>query len=208
MTLRSYGLNRLRRLQSETRLWRLAKIATIGRGVRIHRSAELSGHLERLRLDDSSDLRRLVVIRLENPSSTVTVGERSSIRDGTMIRTQNGHISIGSDVSINPFGIVHGEGGVTIGDDVRIGPRVTLLSSTHLFDDPTVPIRTQGTAALPIRIENDVWIGSNVTVLGGVTIGHGAVIGAGAVVTKDVASYTVVGGVPASQIGVRGEKHP
>ena len=48
-----------------------------------------------------------------------------------------------------------------------------------------------------VTIGHDVWIGHGVTVMAGVTIGTGAVIGAGAVVTRDVAPYTVVGGVPA-----------
>lgn len=48
-----------------------------------------------------------------------------------------------------------------------------------------------------VTIGHDVWIGHGVTVTAGVTIGTGAVIGAGAVVTRDVAPYTVVGGVPA-----------
>lgn len=51
-----------------------------------------------------------------------------------------------------------------------------------------------------VNIGHDVWIGHGVTVTAGVTIGTGAVIGAGAVVTKDVAPYTVVGGVPAREI--------
>ncbi|MEO0991126.1 MAG: DapH/DapD/GlmU-related protein [Pseudomonadota bacterium] len=48
-----------------------------------------------------------------------------------------------------------------------------------------------------VTIGHDVWIGHGVTITAGVTVGNGAVIGAGAVVTKDVAPYTVVGGVPA-----------
>lgn len=51
-----------------------------------------------------------------------------------------------------------------------------------------------------VTIGNDVWIGHGVTVLAGVTIGDGAVIGAGAVVSRDVAPYCVVGGVPAREI--------
>ncbi len=51
-----------------------------------------------------------------------------------------------------------------------------------------------------VTIGHDVWIGHGVTITAGVTVGTGAVIGAGAVVTKDVAPYTVVGGVPAHQI--------
>ncbi|CAN0462886.1 unnamed protein product, partial [Laminaria digitata] len=51
-----------------------------------------------------------------------------------------------------------------------------------------------------VTIGHDVWIGHGVTVTAGVTIGDGAVVGAGAVVTRDVAPYTVVGGVPARVI--------
>lgn len=53
------------------------------------------------------------------------------------------------------------------------------------------------------RIGNDVWIGTNATILGGVTVGNGAVIGAGAVVTKDVAPYSIAAGVPARHIRSR-----
>ncbi|MGL4439177.1 MAG: DapH/DapD/GlmU-related protein [Bosea sp. (in: a-proteobacteria)] len=54
-----------------------------------------------------------------------------------------------------------------------------------------------------VTIGHDVWIGHGATVLPGVTVGNGAVIGAGAVVSKDVAPYTIVGGVPARLIRER-----
>lgn len=60
-----------------------------------------------------------------------------------------------------------------------------------------------GRAASPVTIGHDVWIGHGAIVLPGVSIGHGAVIAAGAVVTKDVAPYTIVGGVPAKLIRAR-----
>lgn len=56
-----------------------------------------------------------------------------------------------------------------------------------------------------INIGHDVWIGANVILLPGVTIGHGAVIAAGAVVSKDVAPYAIVGGIPAKLIKYRFE---
>jgi acetyltransferase-like isoleucine patch superfamily enzyme len=52
----------------------------------------------------------------------------------------------------------------------------------------------------PVRIGNDVWIGTAAVIKGGITIGDGAIIGAGAVVTKNVDPYTIVGGVPAKKI--------
>ncbi len=55
--------------------------------------------------------------------------------------------------------------------------------------------------ALPIIIKDDVWIGAGAIICPGVTVGKGAVIAAGAVVNKDVADYTIVGGVPAKEIG-------
>lgn len=54
-----------------------------------------------------------------------------------------------------------------------------------------------------VKFEGDNWIGANSTILKGVTIGEGAVVAAGAVVTKDVPSYSVVGGVPAKVIQMR-----
>ena len=54
-----------------------------------------------------------------------------------------------------------------------------------------------------IVIGNDVWIGYEAVILAGVTIGDGAIIGTRAVVTKDVPSYTIVGGVPAKPIKKR-----
>jgi len=89
---------------------------------------------------------------------------------------------------------------VTIGDKVRIGLRVNIITNNHVFVDHKRPIMEQGSACAPVIIENDVWVGVNVTILPGVTVGEGAVIGAVAVVTKDVNPYTVVVGVPAKEI--------
>ena len=92
---------------------------------------------------------------------------------------------------------------MTIGDKVRIGLRVNIITNNHVFMDHKRPIMEQGSTCAPVIIENDVWIGVNVTVLPGVTVGEGSVIGAGAVVTKDVNPYTVVAGVPARKLGQR-----
>jgi acetyltransferase-like isoleucine patch superfamily enzyme len=85
-------------------------------------------------------------------------------------------------------------GGLTIGDDVMIGPKVTLVTSGH----PVAPAeRFKGVVMKPIVIGNNVWIGAAATVLPGVTIGDGAVVAAGAVVSRDVPPNTMAAGVPA-----------
>lgn len=108
------------------------------------------------------------------------------------------NITIGHDTYIN-FGMtVLDEAPVTIGNHVFIGPNVSIFTACHPLDAPS---RNTGDEwAEPVTIADNVWIGGCVTILPGVTIGHDSVIGAGAVVTKDVATFTVVGGNPAKVI--------
>ena len=92
-------------------------------------------------------------------------------------------------------------GTVKIGCDVMIGEELIAISKNHEFRDINMPMWKQGWQEdRPIIIEDDVWIGSRVTILPGVKIGKGSIIGAGSVVTKDVAPYTIVGGNPAKEI--------
>ena len=98
-------------------------------------------------------------------------------------------------------------GPVTIGDYVMMGPEVVIYTSGHKFDQTDVPMMMQGsTEPKPVVIGNDVWIGRRAMIMPGVTIGDGCVIAAGAVVTKDVAPYSVVGGVPARVLKSRREE--
>ena len=86
---------------------------------------------------------------------------------------------------------------VRIGRNVRISPYVLILDSDHHNVYEHFIKDEQGAA---IVIEDNVWVASKAIILKGVRIGEGAVIAAGAVVTKDVAPYTLVGGVPAKLI--------
>lgn len=110
------------------------------------------------------------------------------------------NLSIGNNVFINVGCILHAEGGLSIGDDTKIGPYTTVWTTNHIFERTDVPIRLQGLSLTPVLIGPNVWIGASVTILAGVTIGEGAVIGAGAVVTKDVPPYSVAVGNPAQVV--------
>ena len=81
-------------------------------------------------------------------------------------------------------------GGITIGNDVFIAPKVNLITINHDSD----PENRSATYGRPIVIEDKVWIGINSTILPGVTVGYGSIVGANSVVTHDVSPYTVVGG--------------
>jgi acetyltransferase-like isoleucine patch superfamily enzyme len=112
-------------------------------------------------------------------------------------------IRAGRNLHVNGGAFFDGRGGLTIGENVLVGPNTVLLSSQHHWSDPSLPIVLQGHRLAPTTIGDDVWIGANVVITPGVTIANGTVIGAGSVVTADTAPYTIVAGVPARHIGDR-----
>ena len=110
---------------------------------------------------------------------------------------------MGDRSSIGPHGYIGCSGGITIGNDVMMGPGVRLFSENHETADTHKTIRDQGVKWAPIVIEDGAWIASGVTITAGVRIGAGAVVAAGAVVTLDVEPGSVVAGVPARKLRQR-----
>lgn len=106
------------------------------------------------------------------------------------------NITIGKNVWIQQGCTFFDRGGIIIGDDVYIAPKVNLITLNHVVN----PYERSTTIAKPIKIGNRVWIGIAATVLPGVTIGDNSIIGAGAVVTKDVPPNVIVAGNPAKII--------
>lgn len=108
-----------------------------------------------------------------------------------------GDLVFGSDCSVNPFAVIRGE--IRMGDGVRIGAHTSILGFNHRMS-PDAPVFTQGVFSKGITIGDDVWIGSNATILDGVRVGDHVVIAAGAIVTKDVEDWAVVAGNPARRL--------
>ncbi|MES2778226.1 MAG: sugar O-acetyltransferase [Bacteroidota bacterium] len=106
------------------------------------------------------------------------------------------HTKIGKNVFINFDCVFLDLGGITIEDNVLIGPKVSLVTEGH----PTSLEDRHSLIPKPIRIKKNAWIGANATILGGVTIGENSIVAAGAVVSKDVPDNSIVGGVPAKFI--------
>ncbi|MDE6550936.1 MAG: sugar O-acetyltransferase [Clostridia bacterium] len=106
------------------------------------------------------------------------------------------NISVGKHVFINSGCCFQDQGGITIGDNVLIGPQVVIATINHDMS----PSMRDNMYPAPVNIGNRVWIGAHATILQGVSIGDNAIVGAGAVVTKDVPADAVVVGVPAKII--------
>jgi len=106
-------------------------------------------------------------------------------------------ISVGRNVFINQNCTFYDLGGLDIGDDVMMGPNVSLITSSHPIEPSQ---RRNGVIAKPIVIERNVWIAAGATIIGGVTVGENAVVAAGSVVTKDVPRNSLVAGNPAKVI--------
>ena len=128
---------------------------------------------------------------------------------GTVIRpsaslTNPENIFLGENVHINRNAYLwagkHSK--IQIGDNLVCGPGIFITSDNHGIRKNKL-IREQDGVEKDVIIGNDVWLGAYVILLPGVTVGDGAVIAAGSVVTKDVAPFTIVAGVPAKAIGQR-----
>ncbi|MGE0635304.1 MAG: DapH/DapD/GlmU-related protein [Bacteroidia bacterium] len=114
-------------------------------------------------------------------------------------------IEVGDNVFMGQNTVINTTVSVTISDNVMFGPGVTIMGGDHNIAVVGTSMRfvKSGGKNIPILVEKDVWIGSNVTILKGVTIGEGAVIGAGSVVTKSLPPYTVCVGNPCNPIKIR-----
>lgn len=124
-----------------------------------------------------------------------------NVEHGALINSGWG-IEIGDRSGIGLDAFISGP--LVIGRDVIMGPNCTFLSINRDTSDTSRPMIEQGfQAPRPPVIEDDVWLGANVTVLPGRRIGTGSIVAAGAVVASDVPSFAVVAGNPARVIKQR-----
>lgn len=129
----------------------------------------------------------------------MAVKERAVIYYGTELREPQ-NIEVGAGSIIGDKAILDGRYGIVIGSNVNLSTGVWIWTAQHDYNSPS--FGCDGKCG-KVVIGNRAWIGPRVIVLPGCTVGEGAVVAAGAVVTKDVPPYTLVGGVPAKEIGKR-----
>lgn len=127
----------------------------------------------------------------------VQIGAGSTIHMGCKFFKPSG-VTVGEDTKVGDRAFLDGRAPLIIGDHVDIASEVMIYNSEH-------DLGSEGFEATeePVEIGDYVFIGPRAVILPGVKVRKGAVIGAGAVVTKNVAEYAIVGGVPAKAIGER-----
>ncbi|OJG52093.1 hypothetical protein RV06_GL001108 [Enterococcus haemoperoxidus] len=106
------------------------------------------------------------------------------------------HITFGKDIFINQNVTFVDLGGITIEDQVLIGPGSRLITVNHLIS----PKKRRGIKVEPIYIKKNAWLGANVTILPGITIGKNSIVAADSTVTKDVPDNVIVVGSPAKVV--------
>ncbi|MFS4483525.1 acyltransferase [Hyunsoonleella sp. 2307UL5-6] len=112
---------------------------------------------------------------------------------------------LGKNVNFNGFKVL-GKGKVSIADNFHSGKNCSVITQVHNYKGTKLPYDNTYIIKDTI-IEENVWLGNNVTILGGVTLGEGAIVQAGSVVVKNVEPLAIVGGHPANAFGKRDEKH-
>lgn len=119
-------------------------------------------------------------------------------------KNYNPIIKIGNDVSMNFDCHIGAIRYISIGNGVLFGSRVFITDHNHgsnLSSERDIqPNKRQLYSKGPVIIEDNVWIGEGAVILPNVIVGKGSIIGANAVVTKNVESYTIVGGNPAREL--------
>lgn len=157
----------------------------------VKRAMDITTRLNRLTFNDTDEIRALFSELIGK-----SVDERF-ILIPPFYTTGGNDIRIGQNVFVNQNCTFYDLGGLDIGDDVMIGPNVSIITTGHPLEPSQ---RRTTTIGKPIVIERNVWIAAGATIIGGVTVGENAVVAAGAVVTKDVPPNTLVGGNPARVI--------
>lgn len=169
---------------------------------RVHESAILKGDGEIVIGEFAVVEANAVLDTGASKSSRIEVGNRAKVKQGAMLRTYSGEISIGTRVSIGEYTVLAGHGGIAIGQTTIVSGHCYIGASGHIFSGD-VPIRFQGESAQGIVLAEDVWIGAQVVIQDGVRIGRGTVVGSGAVVTRAMPEDAVCFGVPCRPVESR-----
>jgi acetyltransferase-like isoleucine patch superfamily enzyme len=167
---------------------RSASLIHFGRGITLERGVTIDGLLRNgIVLGDN--------VRL-GPYSVMIGPPPSALGFG---------IRMGANSAADAYSFIGGGGPLVIGENVIMGEHVCFHPENHRYDQPDIPIKDQGMVRKGITIEDDVWVGANVTFLDGAHVGRGSVIGAGSVVRGEIPAHSIAVGAPAKVLRSRAQ---
>jgi acetyltransferase-like isoleucine patch superfamily enzyme len=158
---------------------RNASMIRFGKGVTLERGVIIDGLL-----------RKGVVL-----GNNVKIGAYS-VMIGAPISNLGEGIVMGDNSAVDAYSFIGSSGFISIGKNVMIGQHASFHPENHVYNRTDIPIREQGTTRLGITIEDDVWVGANVTFLDGAVVGKGCVIAAGSVIRGKIPPYCIAVGAP------------
>lgn len=134
----------------------------------------------------------------------ISLGDGCRVGRLCFLTANDGELKLADNVAVSPCAHLGADSGyIEIGAQTAIGPGTIIRAANHNFYRQDIPIMSQGHSEGSVIIGDDVWIGANCVITPDVRVGRGAIVGAGAVVTRNVAPFSIVGGVPAREIGLR-----
>jgi acetyltransferase-like isoleucine patch superfamily enzyme len=179
-------------------LKRSSGLLFVGRRVKVRHGYKITAG-KNLILEDNVSINALSIngISLGN---NVSIARDSILFCTGVIAYRGEGITIGDRTGISARAYLAGQGGITIGNDVIMGPNIQIFSENHLFADVNLTIKEQGVTKQAVVIGNNCWLGGGSTILAGVTIGDGCVVAAGSVVNKSFSPNSVIAGIPAKLV--------
>ena len=153
---------------------------------------------------ESVKIGSIVSIDISTRGTNTYMGKGCVVDDFVKIKHVGGteDIVIGEYCYINSGCVFYSGHGITIGNNVLIGPNCNLVPSNHNYLEKDVIIRLQG--HMPSKggvvIEDDVWLGAGVTLLDGAHIRRGCIIAANSLVIGETEEYAIYGGIPAKKM--------
>ena len=142
-------------------------------------------------------------------TKNVDIGKNVVLKEGARICScnKNAKVYIGENTTFGYHSFLFSSESIEIGNDCLICGQVGIAGSSTIGDNVNIEkdklINEQPNSTAPVKIGNDVWIGTGAKILKGVSIENGAVIAAGAIVKSDVKAYEIYGGIPARKISDR-----
>jgi acetyltransferase-like isoleucine patch superfamily enzyme len=184
------------------RKWALRRmLGSCGKGLIVGRNVTIR-HPGKIYVGDNVAVDDYAVLDAKgSENSGIQVGDNVLLGRNTVLSCKNGDIGIGNNTNIAMGCIIQSGRSVQIGEKVLFGAYCYIIGGgDHISSDVDLPIMDQGQTIEGITIGDYCWLGAAVKVVDGIKVGASSILGAGAVVTKDVADYSVVAGVPAEFI--------